>query len=209
MATAGRDRARRRKSFCGGPAPRVRQSRRKITSRDGGMRSVPSPQFASDQMAKINGRRAPVPLSTAVSTQMKRMPSSSTGPEILIRGELHRRGLRFRVNHPRLPGRPDIAFTAARLAVFVDGCFWHSCPDHRVFPKNNSDWWRDKLERNVARDREKDAQLDLMGWIVVHVWEHEDPAAAADAIERLWRSRRQLAARRAGPRSQERAAASL
>jgi DNA mismatch endonuclease (patch repair protein) len=88
--------------------------------------------------------------------------------------------------------------------VFVDGCFWHSCPDHRVFPKNNRDWWRDKLERNVARDREKDAQLDLMGWVVVHVWEHDDPAVAADAIERLWRSRRQLAARHAGPRPLER-----
>lgn len=155
-------------------------------------------------MAKMGGRRAPVPLNTAVSAQMRRMPRSSTGPEILIRRELHRRGLRFRVNHPRLPGRPDVAFTAARLAVFVDGCFWHSCPDHRVFPKNNRDWWRDKLERNVARDREKDAQLDLMGWVVVHVWEHDDPAVAADAIERLWRSRRQLAARHAGPRPLER-----
>jgi DNA mismatch endonuclease (patch repair protein) len=155
-------------------------------------------------MVKMNGRQAPIPLNTAVSAQMKRMPRSSTRPEILIRRELHRRGLRFRVNHPRLPGRPDIAFTAARMAVFVDGCFWHSCPDHRVFPKNNRDWWRDKLERNVARDREKDAQLDLLGWIVVHVWEHQNPVEAADAIEQLWRSRRQLATRRARPRYRER-----
>jgi DNA mismatch endonuclease (patch repair protein) len=115
---------------------------------------------------------------------------------MLIRRELHRRGLRFRVNHPQLPGRPDIAFTLARTAVFVDGCFWHSCSDHGILPKNNRDWWRNKLVRNVARDREKDAQLDSMGWITLHVWEHEDPFEAADAIERLWRSRRQIATRR-------------
>ena len=129
---------------------------------------------------------------------MQRMPRSSSGPEMLIRRELHRRGLRFRVNHPRLPGRPDIAFTGARIAVFVDGCFWHACPEHGVLPKNNRDWWRSKLDRNVARDGEKDAQLAKMDWITLHVWEHESPVDAADTIERLWRSRRRSAARRAG-----------
>jgi DNA mismatch endonuclease, patch repair protein len=138
------------------------------------------------------------PLSAAVSAQMQRMPRASSGPEMLIRRELHRRGLRFRVNHPQLPGRPDLAFTGARVAVFVDGCFWHACPDHGVLPKNNREWWKSKLARNVARDREKDAQLDVMGWVVVHVWEHEDPVEAADSIERLWRSRRRSPARRAG-----------
>ena len=128
---------------------------------------------------------------------MQRMPRSSTGPEMLIRRELHRRGLRFRVNHPRLPGRPDIAFTGARIAVFVDGCFWHACPEHGVLPKNNRDWWRSKLDRNVARDREKDAQLAEMDWITLHVWEHESPADAADTIEQMWRSRRRSTARRA------------
>jgi len=139
-------------------------------------------------MAKASRQRAPEPLNSTVSAQMQRMPRSSTGPEILIRKELHSRGLRFRVNHPRLPGRPDIAFTAARIAVFVDGCFWHSCPDHSVLPKNNRDWWRSKLERNVERDREKDTQLETLGWTVVHVWEHEEPPEAAEAIEQLWRS---------------------
>ena len=99
-----------------------------------------------------------------------------------------------------LPGRPDIAFTAARIAVFVDGCFWHACPDHRVFPKNNREWWRDKLERNVARDREKDAQLDMMGWTWCMCGNMNDPPIAADAIEQLWRSATQIAARRAGRR---------
>jgi DNA mismatch endonuclease (patch repair protein) len=107
---------------------------------------------------------------------------------MLLRRELHRRGLRFRVNHTGLPGRPDVAFTRIRLAVFVDGCFWHMCPEHAVMPKNNAAWWREKLLRNVARDREKDAALTDMGWRVLHVWEHEDPIAVADGIERYWRS---------------------
>jgi DNA mismatch endonuclease, patch repair protein len=141
-------------------------------------------------MAKESTQRTPVPLNSTVSAQMQRMPRSSSGPEMLIRRELHRRGLRFRVNHPRLPGRPDIAFTAARIAVFIDGCFWHSCPDHSVLPKNNRDWWQSKLERNAKRDREKDAELEKMGWTVVHVWEHEEALEVADAIEELWRSAR-------------------
>jgi DNA mismatch endonuclease, patch repair protein len=125
------------------------------------------------------------------------MPRASTGPEMLIRRQLHRRGLRYMVNDRDLPGRPDIVFPSARVAVFIDGCFWHSCPDHGVLPRNNREWWQAKLTRNVARDREKDAQLDMMGWVTMHVWEHEDPIRAADAIEELWRSRRQLPARRA------------
>lgn len=129
---------------------------------------------------------------------MQRMPRASTGPEVLIRRELHRRGLRYRVNHPRLPGRPDIAFTGARVAVFIDGCFWHACPDHGVLPKNNRQWWQNKLSRTVARDREKDALLDSMGWVALHVWEHEDPIRAANAIEQLWQSRRHPPPRRAG-----------
>jgi DNA mismatch endonuclease, patch repair protein len=145
----------------------------------------------------INKPRTPVPLNAMVSAEMKRMPRSSTGPEILIRKELHRRGLRFRVNHPRLPGRPDIAFTAARIAVFIDGCFWHACPDHGVVPTNNRDWWRSKLERNVQRDREKDVQLEELGWTVLHVWEHERPPDAANTIEQMWRSVRQSTTRRA------------
>ena len=151
-----------------------------------------------DEMAKANARRTPAPLNMIVSAQMQRMPRSSTSPEMLIRRELHRRGLRFRVNHPRLPGRPDVAFTAARIAVFVDGCFWHSCPDHGLLPKNNRAWWQEKLERNVQRDREKDALLEKMGWTVLHVWEHERPLEAADAIDQLWSSVRGTAARRAG-----------
>jgi DNA mismatch endonuclease (patch repair protein) len=149
-------------------------------------------------MADLKSRRLPTPLNAAVSAQMQRMPRSSTGPEVLLRQELHRRGLRFRINLRALPGRPDIAFTAARIAVFVDGCFWHSCPDHGILPKNNREWWREKLARNVERDREKDIQLENMGWTILHVWEHERPSAAAETIQQLWASARGAAARRAG-----------
>ncbi|MDG4807699.1 very short patch repair endonuclease [Micromonospora sp. WMMD1120] len=127
-----------------------------------------------------------------MSEQMRRMPRASTRPELAIRRELHRRGLRFRVNFRELPGRPDLAFTRARLAVFVDGCFWHMCADHVRLPKNNREWWVAKLEANVARDREKDRRLADLGWLAVHVWEHEEPMSAADRVERLWSRRRQL-----------------
>jgi len=121
---------------------------------------------------------------------MQKMGRSSTKPEMLIRRELHRRGLRFRVNYRLLPGRPDLAFTSARIAIFVDGCFWHACPEHLVMPKNNREWWQEKLEANVSRDRRKDQELSELGWTVVHVWEHEDSVVVSNLIERLWRSRR-------------------
>lgn len=77
-------------------------------------------------------------------------------------------------------------FTRARIAVFVDGCFWHACPVHGVLPKNNRDWWRAKLDRNRVRDQEKDDALGALGWTVIHVWEHEPVDAAAARIQQLW-----------------------
>lgn len=116
------------------------------------------------------------------------MPRKNSKPEVLLRRELHRRGMRFRV-HLALPGRPDIGFTRARLAVFVDGCFWHRCPQHGGLPKSNDAWWFSKLERNVQRDREQDAALSALGWLVVRVWEHEEVTAAADKVVAAYRSR--------------------
>ncbi|MEW2591121.1 very short patch repair endonuclease [Micromonospora aurantiaca] len=131
----------------------------------------------------------PRPLDAATSARFRRMPRASTKPELSLRRELHRRGLRFRVNHPGLPGRPDLAFTRAKVAVFVDGCFWHRCPEHGTLPRNNRDWWQQKLDRNVARDHAKDAALAELGWTVLHVWEHEATDAAADRVEAEWRRR--------------------
>lgn len=119
---------------------------------------------------------------------------SETAPEIALRSILHRRGLRFRKHVAPLSGlrcQADVVFTRAKVAVFVDGCFWHRCPQHATFPKANAAWWRAKLEQNFERDRRNDQALAEAGWAVVRVWEHEDPSAAAGQIEALLRQRRQ------------------
>ena len=84
--------------------------------------------------------------------------------------------------------RPDIVFTRAKVAVFVDGCFWHRCPEHVTFPKTNAEWWREKLDTNVRRDRAISNLLTQAGWEVIRIWEHEDPATAADRVEMVVRS---------------------
>jgi DNA mismatch endonuclease (patch repair protein) len=132
-----------------------------------------------------------------VSQQMSRMPRRDTGPELLLRRELHARGLRFRVRSS-LPGRPDIVFTRARIAVFVDGCFWHGCSEHGSLPKNNREWWREKLETNVRRDRVKDEALRALGWQVLHFWEHDRAGGAADRIEEAWHTTTDRRPRAAG-----------
>jgi len=109
-----------------------------------------------------------------------------TGPELRLRSELHRRGLRFRVDVPVpfLPRhRADVVFGPPKVAVFVDGCFWHGCPDHGVVPKSNSGWWKAKVEGVRRRDDRTDAAFLARGWTVVRVWEHEDVVAAADRVE--------------------------
>jgi DNA mismatch endonuclease (patch repair protein) len=106
-----------------------------------------------------------------------------TKPEMALRRELHRRGLRYRVDVPVLPRRKaDIVFTRCKVAVFVDGCFWHGCPQHATWPQSNAAWWRTKIERNRERDVETSAELVGAGWEVVRVWEHEDPVRAAERI---------------------------
>jgi DNA mismatch endonuclease (patch repair protein) len=112
---------------------------------------------------------------------------TDTAPERTLRAELHRRGLRFRKDHPieltvRARIRPDIVFTRTKVAVFVDGCFWHRCPVHGTMPKSNVDYWEPKLRENVARDRRVDEVLSEHGWTVVRLWEHEEPAKAADRV---------------------------
>ena len=119
-----------------------------------------------------------------------------TSAEMAIRRLLHARGLRFRVDREVLPGtrrRADIVFVSARIVVFVDGCFWHSCPLHRTRPRANAAWWAAKLATNRRRDAETNRQLLEAGWLVQRVWEHEVPATAAARIETIMRAhRRQL-----------------
>jgi DNA mismatch endonuclease, patch repair protein len=118
---------------------------------------------------------------------MRAIKRTGTKPELALRSALHRRGYRFRKDY-RLDlaegarVRPDIAFTARRVAVFVDGCFWHVCPEHGRDPTVNEWYWAPKLRRNMERDRAADAALAAAGWQVVRVWEHEPLDAAIAAV---------------------------
>lgn len=123
---------------------------------------------------------------------MERQARRDTKPELAVRRAVWGRGLRYRVDIsplPKIRRRADLVFTRARVAVFVDGCFWHSCPDHATTPKANRAWWLEKLAANVSRDRDTDERLEAAGWAVVRVWEHEDPELAAERVALAVRSR--------------------
>lgn len=132
-------------------------------------------------------RKEPVrsPPSAELSARFSQQRRESTSPELALRRELHRRGFRYRIQH-RVEGLPrrrvDIAFTKRRLAVFVDGCFWHGCPEHCVIPISNRDWWLWKFDTNARRDADTDQRLVDLGWSVVRVWEHTDVDEAADTV---------------------------
>jgi DNA mismatch endonuclease, patch repair protein len=113
--------------------------------------------------------------------------TSGTEAELLLRRALWHSGLRYRLRTTKaLPGKPDIVFPGARLAVFVDGCFWHGCPIHYQAPQANASFWCDKLAVNVARDRRVDKQLQALGWTVVRVWEHAvRPPELAQTMHRI------------------------
>lgn len=120
------------------------------------------------------------------SARMRAQRRRDTAPEVALRRELHRRGMRFFVDRAPLRDvrrRADLVFPRRKVAVYVDGCFWHSCPEHATFPKTNAQWWADKLAGNVARDRDTDARLTAEGWLVIRVWEHEDPVSAANRVQ--------------------------
>ena len=125
---------------------------------------------------------------------MSRQARRDTKPEIELRRRLHRLGYRYRVNRP-LPGMPrrraDITFGARHVVVFVDGCFWHGCPEHGTSPRNNGVWWAEKLRKNIDRDRETDTYLRESGWAVVRVWEHEDPDAAVRRVVQVLTTERE------------------
>ena len=119
---------------------------------------------------------------------LKRMRSTrqrGTAAELAVRAAGDALGLCYEVDRSPMLGirrRADLVFEAERVAVFVDGCFWHACPEHATWPKANAEWWRAKIEANVARDRDTDRRLTEAGWRVVRVWEHE---AADDAASRI------------------------
>ncbi|MET0306622.1 MAG: very short patch repair endonuclease [Solirubrobacterales bacterium] len=132
----------------------------------------------------------PNPTSAKVSERMRRNRRRDSRAEIALRAELHRRGLRFRVDLPLRAAdrivRPDVVFSRPRLAVFVDGCFWHCCPAHGNIPRANVDYWRPKLARNVARDQAVNLALTGAGWRILRAWEHEEPDEIADRVVRAY-----------------------
>lgn len=126
--------------------------------------------------------------SPGVRRSMQSNRGRDTAPELRLRSRLHALGLRYFVNRRPVKAvrrTADIVFPRLRIAVFVDGCFWHSCPVHGTSPATNSLFWIGKLERTEERDRETDAILGAAGWTVVRIWEHEDPEVAAAKIAEL------------------------
>lgn len=120
-----------------------------------------------------------------VRRSMQSNKGRDTKPELAIRRLLHARGLRYRVSHRPLPGvrrTADIVFTRLKVAVFVDGCFWHGCSEHHTVAATNATYWAEKVRRNRERDQETDQLLRDAGWLPIRVWEHEDAQAAADQI---------------------------
>ncbi|WP_078957695.1 very short patch repair endonuclease [Streptomyces glaucescens] len=125
--------------------------------------------------------------------RMSRQKSRNTEVELALRRALHATGLRYRVHRRPLKEvrrEADILFGPAKVAVFVDGCFWHGCPQHATWPKNNADFWRTKIEGNRRRDRDTDERLASAGWLAVRVWEHEDPLQAAARVRGVVEMRR-------------------
>jgi len=116
-----------------------------------------------------------------------------TRPELALRSLIHAAGFRYRVCAPPLPElrrTADLVFTSAKVAVFVDGCFWHGCPMHHTSPATNAAFWATKIAENRRRDRDTEHRLEQAGWVIVRVWEHEDVNVAADRVMDVVRSRR-------------------
>lgn len=140
---------------------------------------------------------SPTASSRGVSARMSKQRTRNTSAEVALRRELHGLGLRFRLHRrpeATLRREADIVFGPAKVAVFLDGCFWHGCPLHATSPRANSDWWAQKLRANRERDLDTNGKLSAAGWQVVRVWEHEAPGEAARRIAEMVRAR----ARRAG-----------
>lgn len=145
--------------------------------------SVASESVGAD--AGAGAKPYPFPASAAVTANMKANRRTDTKPELALRAALHALGYRyrkdFRLDLPLRRVRPDVAFTRRKVAVFIDGCFWHACPEHGSRPKSNEWYWSPKLAKNIERDRAADEALVQAGWTVVRLWEHT-PLADAVAV---------------------------
>lgn len=137
----------------------------------------------------------PRPSSDAVTRRMRATPRRNTVPERKLRIALDAFGLRYQADVAPLTSlrrKADLVFPDERVAVFVDGCFWHGCPVHGEIPRANEEWWRQKIERNRLRDLETNHTLEQAGWMVIRVWEHSDMEEAALKIIDVLHSRNQV-----------------
>jgi DNA mismatch endonuclease, patch repair protein len=128
-----------------------------------------------------------------IRARMSKQKARNTQVEVELRRALHAAGLRYRVHRRPVKGvrrEADIVFGPSKVAVFVDGCFWHGCPEHATWPRNNAEFWRQKIETNRRRDLDTDARLEQAGWQAVRVWEHELVHTAAARIIATVSSRR-------------------
>jgi len=117
---------------------------------------------------------------------MSRIRGKDTGPELLLRKGLWKMGFRYRT-HYKLPGRPDVVLVGRKIAIFVDGCFWHGCPDHGVRPKSNSAFWNKKIQGTIDRDKRNLELLEKQGWTVLRFWEHDIEKDLAGLLKKLKR----------------------
>ncbi len=150
-----------------------------------------SDQAEQRSIASHNGEkrsRTPPPSSEAARQRMRATRQHGTKPEVALRGALNQLGIVYHVDQSPVSGlksRPDLIFEDTRIAVYVDGCFWHSCPIHGTLPKSNRQWWQAKLEANRQRDAKANDVLASAGWYVVRVWEHADPITVAKELADL------------------------
>ncbi len=180
------------------PAVEIRTKKRSPRVRSGKIASTASGRARSTSKRRSR-KGVPVPSSELIRVRMSTTKQRDTRPELALRSELHRLGLRYFVDR-RVDGtrrRADVVFPGARAAVYVDGCFWHSCPRHATVPKENRQWWVAKLETNRRRDADTNDRLRAAGWIVLRFWEHEDPVAAAQKVARTVRRRTEIQQREA------------
>lgn len=141
----------------------------------------------SEDVPQRSPNQVPEGTTPGRSRNMSAIRRRDTKPELRLRSMLHQRGWRYRVDlridTARRRVRPDIVFTARRVAIFVDGCFWHGCPEHSRSPRKNVAYWGTKLAGNVARDQATTEALEESGWLVLRVWEHEPPESSTARIE--------------------------
>lgn len=137
------------------------------------------------QKQKLNKSKKCFGQAISRSELMRRVTSKDSAAELSLRSALHARGLRFRLHRRIEKVTVDIVFVSARLAILVDGCFWHCCPKHGTSPKSNQDYWIPKLADNMARDQRQTAQLLDAGWLVMRIWEHDCLPPSANVVNQI------------------------